>query len=247
MHFFSQKRSSLYPRDEDSYIDGLTLCFDLDGTIIDTAPDLVRVLNLVIAEEGLPETNYKAIRKLIGYGSRRMIVEAFARESHKASPARIDALQKIFLKLYADDIAQLSRPFAGVIETLKDWQNCGVSLSVCTNKPGYLARPLLRALNMDIYFDDIVGGDEAPRAKPDSRHIWTAASHRDYRRIVMVGDAYPDIRAAHNARVPSILMSYGYTPIAPVKLKADVILNDFRQIPSALKKLSVSARSIKMG
>jgi len=247
MHFFSQKRSSLYPRDEDSYIDGLTLCFDLDGTIIDTAPDLVRVLNLVIAEEGLPETNYKAIRKLIGYGSRRMIVEAFARESHKASPARIDALQKIFLKLYADDIAQLSRPFAGVIETLKDWQNCGVSLAVCTNKPGYLARPLLRALNMDIYFDDIVGGDEAPKSKPDPRHIWAAAGHNDYRRIVMVGDAYPDIRAAHNARVPSILMGYGYTPIAPIKLKADVILNDFRQIPSALKKLSVSARSKEMG
>ncbi len=238
MHFFSNSRSRLYPRQKRHYIDGLTLCFDLDGTIIDTAPDLIRVLNLVIAQDGLAQTDYKTSRALIGFGSRRLITEAFARVGHKASHARIDELQNLFLKLYADNIAQLSRPFPGVIDTLKHWQNCGVKLTVCTNKPGYLARPLLRALNMDIYFDDIIGGDEAPRPKPDPRHIWRAAQHRDYRRIVMIGDAYPDIRAAHNARVPSILMRYGYTPLAPIKLKADVILNDFRQIPSALYKLS---------
>jgi len=238
MHFLSNTRPRLYQRQDDSYIDGLTLCFDLDGTLIDTAPDLIRVLNLVIAEEGLPEVNYKHSRKLIGYGSRRLITDAFEKAAHQVSQARLDDLQKLFLKLYADDIAQLSQPFAGVVETLKHWQNCGVSLAVCTNKPGYLARPLLGALNLDIYFDDIVGGDEAPKPKPDARHIWAAAGHRDYRQIVMVGDAYPDIRAAHNARVPSILMTYGYTPKPLVRLKADVILSDFRQIPSALEKLS---------
>jgi len=238
MQLFSQIRPQLYARQDYDYIDGLTLCFDLDGTLIDTAPDLIRVLNLVIAEEGLPETDYKTSRKLIGYGSRRMIVDAFAKADHEVSAARIDELRELFLTLYADDIAQLSQPFAGVIDTLKQWQSLGVSLTVCTNKPGYLARPLLRALNMDIYFNDIVGGDEAPKSKPDARHIWAAAGHRDYRRIVMVGDAYPDIRAAHNARVPSILMSYGYTPKPIMRLKADVILNDFRQIPSALNKLS---------
>jgi len=190
MQLFSQIRPQLYARQDYDYIDGLTLCFDLDGTLIDTAPDLIRVLNLVIAEEGLPETDYKTSRKLIGYGSRRMIVDAFAKADHEVSAARIDELRELFLTLYADDIAQLSQPFAGVIDTLKQW------------------------------------------------HIWAAAGHRDYRRIVMVGDAYPDIRAAHNARVPSILMSYGYTPKPIMRLKADVILNDFRQIPSALNKLS---------
>jgi len=244
MHFFSARSSGLYPRQSSCYqtwhyIDGLTLCFDLDGTLVDTAPDLVRVLNLVIAEEGLPETDYKAARKLISYGSRHMIEAALESAGRDVSLARIDALRELFLRLYEDDIAQLSKPFAGVIETLKHWQNCGVNLTVCTNKPGYLARPLLRALNMDIYFNDIVGGDEAPKPKPDARHIWAAAGHRDYRRIVMVGDAYPDIRAARNARVPSILMSYGYTPKAPIRLKAGAMLDDFRQIPSALEKLGL--------
>ena len=238
MYFFTKKHARLYPPQDYQHIDGLTLCFDLDGTLVDTAPDLIRVLNLVIAQEGLPETNYKAIRKLIGYGSRRMIVEALAREKHVASEARIDALRNLFLKLYADDIAQLSRPFPGVIKTLRAWQMSGVSLRVCTNKPGYLARPLLEALKMDIYFDDIIGGDEAPKSKPDARHIWTSAGHRENSRIIMIGDAYPDIRAAHNARVPSILMSYGYTPIALLRLKADIILTDFRQIPSALARFN---------
>lgn len=235
---FSPARQRLYPRGERGYINGLTLCFDLDGTLVDTAPDLVRVLNLVIAQEGLPETDYKAARKLIGYGSRHMIEAAFVSAEHKVSQARIDVLRQMFLELYAENIAELSRPFDGVIETLKHWQNCGVNLTVCTNKPGYLARPLLRALNMDIYFNNIIGGDEAPRSKPDARHIWAAADHRDYRRIVMIGDAYPDIRAAHNARVPSILMSYGYTPIDPLKLKANIYLSNFRNIPSALGKLA---------
>ncbi|MEP1229482.1 MAG: HAD-IA family hydrolase [Litorimonas sp.] len=238
MHFFTKKHSQLYPPQTYSYSSGLTLCFDLDGTLVDTAPDLIRVLNLVIAQEGLPETNYKAIRKLIGYGSRRMITEALSRENHNLSEQRIDELRNLFLKLYAEDIAQLSRPFPGVIDTLRHWQACGVNLRVCTNKPGYLARPLLEALNLDIYFDDIIGGDEAPKPKPDPRHIWAAASHRESSRIVMVGDAYPDIRAAHNARAPSILMRYGYTPISLMRLKADVILSDFRQIPTALKTLS---------
>lgn len=247
MHFFSPPLSSapslpptytrLYPQGKRGYIDGLTLCFDLDGTLVDTAPDLVRVLNLVIAQEGLPETDYKAARKLIGYGSRHMIEAAFASAGHNASQSRIDALRELFLELYADDIAQLSRPFSGVIETLKHWQNCGVNLTVCTNKPGYLARPLLRALKMDIYFNDIIGGDEAPKSKPDARHIWAAAGHRDYRRIVMIGDAYPDIGAAQNARVPSILMTYGYTPVNPLRLKADMILSNFRHIPAALEKI----------
>lgn len=226
------------PRQTYSYAKGLTLCFDLDGTLVDTAPDLVRVLNLVIAQEGLPPADYKTMRALVGYGSEFMITEACRRENHTISERRTKELRNLFLKLYADDIARLSRPYAGVINTLRGWKSAGVNMAVCTNKPGYLARPLLSALRLDIYFDRIIGGDEAARSKPDARHIWHSAGHRDANRIVMIGDAYPDIRAAHNAGVKSILMQYGYTPIAPRRLKPDKILNDFREIPSALNDLS---------
>ena len=217
----------------------LSVCFDLDGTLIDTAPDLVRVLDLVIAEEGLNKTEFSEARKAVGYGSRALIKGAFARANHEVSQEREDELQKLFLKLYADDICDLSRPFPGVVDTLKVLKNNGAELSICTNKPGYLARPLIDALGLTSLFVRIVGSDDLERNKPFADHIYTSAGHRgEKRQIIMVGDSRPDVLAAKNAKVPSIVMSYGYSTIPVIKLGADCILRNFREIPSALKRLS---------
>jgi len=109
---------------------------------------------------------------------------------------------------------------------------------VCTNKPGYLARPLIQELGMTHFFDRIVGGDEAPKSKPDARHIFLAAGPKAVRKnIIMVGDSYPDIRAAHNAGVPSILMRYGYTQIHSHKLRPSVYLDHFKDIPFCLSSI----------
>lgn len=216
-----------------------SLCFDLDGTLIDTAPDLVRVLNAVIAEEGLPETEFSEARKAVGYGSRALINGALQREGKDLSGARIDELQQLFLKLYADDICRLSVPFPGVVDTLKALKNKGAELSVCTNKPGYLARPLIEKLGLSNLFARTVGGDDLVRNKPYADHIWKAAGHRGQRRkIVMVGDSRPDILSARNAKVPSIVMSYGYSTIPVVKLGADRILRNFRDIPETVVELT---------
>jgi phosphoglycolate phosphatase len=216
-----------------------SLCFDLDGTLIDTAPDLVRVLNAVIAEEGLPETAFEEARKAVGYGSRALINGALEREGKKLTEARIDELQQLFLKLYADDICRLSTPFPGVVDTLKALKNRGAELSVCTNKPGYLARPLIEKLGLSNLFVRTVGGDDLVRNKPYADHIWKAAGHRGQRRkIVMVGDSRPDILSARNAKVPSILMAYGYSTIPVVKLGADRILRNFRDIPETVVELA---------
>lgn len=217
----------------------LSACFDLDGTLIDTAPDLVRVLDLVIAEEGLGKTNFSEARKAVGYGSRALIKGAFKRAGHTITPDREDELQKLFLKLYANDICQLSRPFPGVTDTLKALKYNGVELSICTNKPGYLARPLIEALGLTSLFRRIVGSDDLIRNKPYADHIYASAGHRGEKRpIIMVGDSRPDVLAARNAKVPSIVMSYGYSTIPVIKLGADCILRNFREIPSALKQLS---------
>ena len=217
----------------------LSVCFDLDGTLIDTAPDLVRVLDLVIAEEGLNKTEFSEARKAVGYGSRALIKGAFARANHEVSQEREDELQKLFLKLYADDICDLSRPFPGVVDILKVLKNNGAELSICTNKPGYLARPLINALGLTSLFVRIVGSDDLERNKPFADHIYASAGHRgEKRQIIMVGDSRPDVLAARNAKVPSIVMSYGYSTIPVVKLGADCILRNFREIPSALKQLS---------
>ena len=220
----------------------LSACFDLDGTLIDTAPDLVRVLNLVIAEEGLTKTDFREARKAVGFGSRALIRGAFERASHTVSQAREDELQKLFLKLYAHDICQLSKPFPGVTDTLKSLKNRGVDLSICTNKPGYLARPLIEALGLTSLFSRIVGSDDLVRNKPYADHIYASAGHRGaHGDIIMVGDSRPDILAAKNAKVPSILMSYGYSTIPVIRLGADRILRNFREIPSALNELSFTA------
>lgn len=219
----------------------MSICFDLDGTLIDTAPDLVRVLDLVIAEEGLSPTDFTEARKAVGYGSRALIKGAFQRASHKVSQDREDELQQLFLKLYADDICQLSRPFPGVVNTLKYLKNNGAELSICTNKPGYLARPLIEALELTPLFRRIVGSDDLMRNKPYADHIYKSAGHRgENGSIVMVGDSRPDVLAAMNAKVPSIVMSYGYSTIPVIKLGADCILRNFREIPSALIRIVTS-------
>jgi len=199
----------------------------------------VRVLNAVIAEEGLPETDFDEARKAVGYGSRALINGALERESKILPKARIDELQQLFLKLYADDICRLSAPFPGVMDTLKALKNRGAELSVCTNKPGYLARPLIEKLGLTGLFVRTVGGDDLVRNKPYADHIWKAAGHRGQRRkIVMVGDSRPDILSARNAKVPSIVMSYGYSTIPVIKLGADRILRNFREIPETLGELT---------
>jgi len=184
---------------------GLSICFDLDGTVVDTAPD-----------------------------SRRMITDALGDVGDQASDTEIDAMQTEFLDRYASSIDLLSLPFPGVVQTLGDLLALGADLSICTNKPGWLARPLLRKLDLDHYFTRIIGGDEPPQRKPAPGHIFQAAGHRDAKRIIMVGDSWPDMRAAHNANVHAILMTYGYSPIPQIRLRAGTRLSRFRDIVPTL-------------
>ncbi len=223
-------------------LQGLSVCFDLDGTLVHTAPDLVRVTNEIIALEGLGPTDYAKAASMVGFGSRRLISDAFARANHIVSEARLDELQRMFLLRYASDISQLSKPYPGVVETLKQLKDLGAALSVCTNKPGWLARPLLDELELSRFFDRVIGGDEPVAKKPDARHIFTAAGHTDSTRIAMVGDSWPDSRAAHNARVLNIVVTYGYADRPHQKLRADVRLRRFRQLTPALTQWYCGSR-----
>lgn len=220
-----------------SFLTDVSICFDLDGTIVDTAPDLVRVTNEVIALEGLPETDYKQARLDVGYGSYALIRNAFHRAGHSATDTRVDELRTLFLKSYAASSDKLSCPYPGVLKTLKYLKREGACLSVCTNKPGYLARPLMDALDMSRYFDRIVGGDDLERNKPYPDHIYAAAGHRRRRPIVMIGDSLPDVLSARAAKVPVIVTGYGYSTVPVVKLGADRILRNFRELPSALNEV----------
>ncbi len=213
---------------------GLSVCFDLDGTVVDTAPDLVRVTSEVIAGRGHGPVNYRKARNAVGYGSRRMITDALRDVEDPATEAEIDKMQAEFLDRYAKSIDALSIPFPGVEDTLKTLLSLGAELSICTNKPGWLARPLLNKLGLDPYFTRVVGGDEPPQKKPAPGHIFKAAGHRDASRIIMVGDSWPDMRAALNANVHAILMTYGYSPVSQIRLRAGTRLSRFRDIVPTL-------------
>lgn len=213
---------------------GLSICFDLDGTLVDTAPDLVRVTSEVIAGRGHGPVNYRLARNAVGFGSRRMIIDALNAVNDPASETEIDAMQAEFLRLYAQSIDQLSKPFHGLEETLSTLRALGAELSVCTNKPGWLARPLLNNLKLSQYFIRTIGGDEPKQKKPAADHIFAAAGHRDASRIVMVGDSWPDMRAAHNADVFAIMMTYGYTPVPQIRLRAGTRLSRIRDIVPTL-------------
>ena len=221
----------------------VSICFDLDGTLVDTAPDLVRVTNEVIAQEGARETNYKLARAVVGFGSRRLITDALERAGKTVATEQLDAMQRDFLRRYAETIAHHSEPFPGVIETLAELKNLGARLSVCTNKPDWLAKPLLRELAMTHWFDRIVGCDEARKAKPSPLHVYDAAGHQRSDRIVMVGDSWPDMEAARRAGAFAVLVTYGYTHTPHIRLRAGARLRSFRTLtPTLIERFSAASR-----
>lgn len=228
----------------DSILKNMSITFDLDGTLVDTAPDLVRVLNAVITPNGLAPVAVDDARSLIGFGSMAMIKQAYRDANVALSEPKAINIQREFLNLYAEDLSQVSTAYPGVVEVLSQLKRAGARLSVCTNKPGAMARPLLQQLGLSQFFERIVGsGDDVP-TKPAAEHIFAAVGHRggEHRgssKIVMVGDGAPDVFAARAAKVPVILMSYGYSPISVHTFGADAVLRNFRELPSALNALFI--------
>ncbi len=231
---------------------GATIAFDLDGTLVDTAPDLVGALNVVLADEGLPSVPVSAARHLVGQGGRVLLARGFADAGREIDPARADALFQRFLDAYRGCIADHSRPYPGVVAALRDLRSAGARLAVCTNKPGAYARLLLDALDLSGNFAAVVGADDAPARKPDPRHLLHAVADArgDAGRALMVGDSAPDVAAARGAGVPVVLVSFGYTETPAAELGADAVIDHFDQLPEVARRLlgtALSAPSCRSG
>ena len=219
------------------WLHNASLSLDLDGTLVDTAPDLVRVLNQTIATEGLTPVKLADARLLIGYGSMALIKKAYVQAGVELADEKAHQLREMFLGLYAEDLSRLSTPYPGVREVLAELKRNGAQLSVCTNKPGYLARPLLEELDLSKFFARVVGSDDTKYCKPAAGHIFDAIGHRGTNPSVMIGDGGPDVYAARAAKIPVVLMSYGYSPIPIHSFGADAVLRSFRELPSTLKHI----------
>jgi phosphoglycolate phosphatase len=219
-----------------------TIVFDLDGTLIDTAPDLVDTLNVVFAREGLPPVPYDTARSLIGGGARMMIKRGVEAEGRDFAPAKLDALFTDFIAHYSEHIADRSRPFPGLIDALDALAAGGHRFAVCTNKLERLSVMLLKQLNLAHRFAAICGQDTFGMQKPDPEVLrrTIAAAGGDPRHAIMIGDSLTDIRTARGAGVPVIAVDFGYTERPVTELGPDRIISRFAQLPAAIAELCVA-------
>jgi len=216
-----------------------TIVFDLDGTLVDTAPDLVRALNATLDLEGLPHAPLAQVRRMVGQGARHLIMRAAERAGASYSADRLDQLTKAFVEFYRADIARHSQPFPGVGEAMDALAALGAKFAVCTNKRTDLSQQLLDALGLSSRFSVIVGADAVAQKKPHPDHFRAAVTRAGgvVRRAVMVGDTAADVGAARGAGAPIVLVRFGYCEEDVERLGADVLLDHFNDLTSACRRL----------
>jgi len=224
---------------EASPLQGAVIAFDLDGTLVDTAPDLIGTLNVLLRDEGLPPLPMDEARPFIGHGARRLLERGFHAAGQVLHPARLQVLFDRFIPRYLARIADESRPFPGCAAALDALKAEGARLAVCTNKPTGLSVALLEALGLAARFDAILGPDTAGAAKPDPRHLQAAvdAVGGDMGRTILVGDSATDAGAARAAKAGLILVSFGYTEIPAADLNPDILIHGFDELPAACMRL----------
>ncbi len=213
------------------------LIFDLDGTLVDTAPDLLGALNAILVREGRREVDHADLRHLVGYGARTMLSEAFTMTGGPIDETRLPRLIDDYIAHYREHVAVASRPFPGVEETLVALRARGVKLGVLTNKPQELTDLLLPALGLDAYFDAIHGAGRYSYNKPDARVLHHVVDELGGGPALMIGDSITDVQTARAANMKVILVSFGYTPEPAHTLGADAVVDRFADIPATVAML----------
>ena len=213
-----------------------TVIFDLDGTLVDSAPDLVATLNVIFAREGLPPVAYDTARNLVGGGARSMIERSLAAQARKLDAAGVDSLVKDFVEHYAAHIADRSRAFPGLDAALDELAAGGCRFAVCTNKLEWLSVRLLDALGLSNRFAAICGADTFGLQKPhpDLLRRTIARAGGEPAHAVMVGDSVSDIATARAAGVPVVAVDHGYTETPVSELGADRVISTFAELPNAV-------------
>ena len=220
----------------------LTIVFDLDGTLVDTAPDLIDSLNFVLTRRGLPAIPFASARNLIGGGAKAMIERALSAEARSCSGDETDRLYSAFIAHYADHLADRSRPFPQVETTLSGLASAGYRLAVCTNKLEWLSVRLLQKLKLADRFAAICGQDTFGVQKPDPNmlRLTVLRAGGEPGHGVMVGDSGTDIALARAAGVPVIAVDFGYSDVPIAALQPDRVITSFAQLPAAVTGLAAA-------
>jgi phosphoglycolate phosphatase len=216
-----------------------TVVFDLDGTLVDTAPDLINALNFVLNREGMPAVPMKSARNLIGGGARRLIERGLELDGRQAGLADITRMTDDFIGHYAAHIADQSQPFEGLEGALDDLSARGYRFAVCTNKLEWLSKLLLDQLGLSSRFSAFCGADTFGVSKPDPAILrqTVARAGGQLASTIMVGDAGPDVGVARRAGVPIIGVEFGYTEVPIADLRPDRLIGHMRDLSAAVESL----------
>ncbi len=213
-----------------------TILFDLDGTLVDTAPDLMDAHNHVMRKFGHKEKKLSDIKSLAGRGAWVMMQRAFRQEINDEKLKK--EMTKEFINFYSENIDRGSKPINGVMEFLSWAKSKNISLAVCTNKQERLAVDLLKKLKMYDYFEYVAGSDTFSFNKPDPRHLTNVVEiiQGDLKKTLMVGDSEVDGKSAENANIPFILVKDGYTEKTSEEIKHDELVKDFKNFDKVIAK-----------
>ena len=217
--------------------------FDLDGTLVDTAPDLIAALNFVLDREGVPPVPMHAARNMIGAGARKLIERGLEVDGRAVTQNELARMMGDFIDYYAEHIADASRPFEGLEAALDDLAKSGYRFAVCTNKLEWLSKLLLDRLGLSARFSAICGADTFGVSKPDPVILRETVARAGgvLAGTIMVGDAGPDVGVARRAGIPVIGVEFGYTDVPIAELKPDRLIGHMKDLPAAVESLMKSA------
>jgi phosphoglycolate phosphatase len=212
------------------------IAFDLDGTLVDTAPDLIDTLNAVFAQKGIPPVAFETARTMIGGGVKKLLERSLGAQGFASTPSEVDALFKVYLDHYVAHIADRSRPFPGLLTALDRLETQGFRFAVCTNKLEQLSIRLLDALDLSRRFLAVCGQDTFGVAKPNPKilRLTLERAGGSLADAVMVGDSETDIATAKAAGVPVVAVDFGYTETPVGELSPDRVISHFDDLPEAI-------------
>ncbi|MFP4147566.1 MAG: phosphoglycolate phosphatase [Halorhodospira sp.] len=215
------------------------ILFDLDGTLVDSAPDLTVAVNQVLAERDQPPVSEEQIRDWTGNGVRRLVARALTGEIDGAPPeVELEAAVERFLTCYGEAVYVHSHPYPGVLDGIRQLGEAGMRLAVVTNKPYHLAREIVERMGLADRIDAVVGGDSTDSRKPDPEPLRFAMEclGAASATALMVGDSLTDVEAARNAGIPVVCVPYGYRRgVAPEVLRADALVEALTDLPALLR------------
>ncbi|WP_342359596.1 HAD hydrolase-like protein [Terrarubrum flagellatum] len=213
-----------------------TIIFDLDGTLVDTAPDLIVAINKTLVAAGHREITPSVLRPAMSFGARRMVEVGLAWQGVSVDSGIVDSLTSALLAHYADNVAVESQPYPYVREVLVELSERDAILCVCTNKMESLSRQLLAALHLEHHFKAICGRDSLLVSKPHPGHLIGTVERAGgiLQRSIMIGDSEVDIATAKAACVPVVAIEHGYSDKPLAQLLPDALISDFSQLLAAI-------------